>query len=317
MNQISQYTLKALRKLYAIIFSTRTLPLPECIQDVDTAATIIREKLMSNEPCMISRFGAFEINILVTYLSIKKEHHSVWKYIKGEELEWWWNMNHIHKHVKAFPQTEEKIEQFCKLMLGDIPLVDVLGSWLSDECYFEKDMKHSSKIDFELLNPYFSKIPWTKALENKKVLVVHPFTQSIEKQYQKRELIFKNQQILPEFELKTVKAVIGLGMNNSFTDWFEALDYMREEIDKVDFDVCLLGCGAYGFPLAAHIKRSGRKAVHMGGSLQLLFGLRGKRWEDSSYNEQYIYSTLMNKHWIRPNVNEIPIHVKIEGGCYW
>ena len=27
-----------------------------------------------------------------------------------------------------------------------------------------------------------------------------------------------------------------------------------------------LGCGAYGFPLAAHVKRMGKKAIHMGGS---------------------------------------------------
>ena len=317
MNQVSQYTLKALHKLYAKVFSTKTLPRPECIQDADMASAIIREKLTSDEPCMITRFGAFEINILINYLSIIKGHHSVWKYIKGEELGWWWNLNHLHKHAGAFPQTVEKIEQFCKLVTRDIPLVDVLGSWLPEEYYFEKELKNSAKIDFELLNPYFSKIPWTKILENKKVLVVHPFTESIEKQYQKRELLFENKQILPKFELKTIKAVFGLGINNSFTDWFEALDYMREEIDKVNFDICLLGCGAYGFPLAAHIKRSGRKAVHMGGNLQLLFGLRGKRWEDSNYDKQYVYSTLMNQHWIRANANEIPKQVKIEGGCYW
>lgn len=47
-------------------------------------------------------------------------------------------------------------------------------------------------------------------------------------------------------------------------------------MDKVEYDVCLIGCGAYGFPLAAHAKRTGHKAIHLGGSLQLLFGIAGK-----------------------------------------
>lgn len=49
---------------------------------------------------------------------------------------------------------------------------------------------------------------------------------------------------------------------------------MKDEIDKRDYDIALIGCGAYGFPLAAHIKRSGKKAVHLGGALQLLFGIK-------------------------------------------
>lgn len=49
---------------------------------------------------------------------------------------------------------------------------------------------------------------------------------------------------------------------------------MKDEIDKQDYDIALIGCGAYGFPLAAHIKRSGKKAIHLGGALQLLFGIK-------------------------------------------
>lgn len=54
-------------------------------------------------------------------------------------------------------------------------------------------------------------------------------------------------------------------------------------MDAVDYDIVLLGCGAYGFPLAAYAKRRGKQAIHMGGSLQLLFGIKGKRWEDQNY----------------------------------
>lgn len=75
----------------------------------------------------------------------------------------------------------------------------------------------------------------------------------------------------------TLEAVQSLGgSNNKFQSWFEALQWMEDEMDKTDYDICLIGCGAYGFPLAAHAKRKGKKAVHLGGALQLLFGIKGK-----------------------------------------
>ena len=86
---------------------------------------------------------------------------------------------------------------------------------------------------------------------------------------------------------------------------------LEKEISKIEFDIAILGCGAYGFPLAAYIKRKGKKAVHLGGSTQLLFGIFGKRWETSHFS-------LINKYWVRPAEDERPKNYKsIEDGCYW
>ena len=161
--------------------------------------------------------------------------------------------------------------------------------------------------------------PWTAALSGKKVLVIHPFTTSIEKQYEKnRTKIFRDLQIedmLPKFELITLKAVQSMGNSVvGFQDWFVALNYMVEECRKIDFDVALIGCGAYGFPLAAEIKRMGRIAIHLGGVTQLLFGIRGKRWD--GYGG--VYKKMMNEYWVRPSVEEkIKDCDKIENACYW
>lgn len=191
--------------------------------------------------------------------------------------------------------------------------IDILASWLLDENKFEKELSHVYKIWLEYLNPYWSKEPWSRALKGKKVLVVHPFVDSIQKQYQRKTLLHKHPDTLPNFELKTIKAVQSIGgkCNEGFRDWFEALEYMKAEIDKTDYDICILGCGAYGFPLAAHVKRMGKKAIHMGGATQMLFGIRGKRWEEE-------YGEFMNEHWIRPSKEETPeVAIKIENGCYW
>ena len=87
--------------------------------------------------------------------------------------------------------------------------------------------------------------------------MIHPFAELIEAQYARRSDLFDNKDVLPDFELRTVKAVQSLGGDNQgFKDWFDALEWMKREIGKADFDICLIGCGAYGFPLAAHVKKN-------------------------------------------------------------
>ena len=113
------------------------------------------------------------------------------------------------------------------------------------------------------------------------------------------------------------------GVNNGFETWFDALKWMEDEIDKKDYDICIIGCGAYGFNLAAHVKRSGKKAIHMGGVTQMLFGIKGRRWENPNYivtdkEKPFTYLHLFNEYWIRPTLEYQPLNaMKVENGCYW
>ncbi|MDO7138868.1 hypothetical protein [Algibacter lectus] len=325
MAKVSIYVLKALRKTYQKLW-TRTEKKPICEQVPDKASQLIYSALTSNKPCMISRFGGFELSTVVNYLGVKNDNKRALNYIKGNEPDWWWNnslIKSMHTNAGFFPPKVEKIEQFCELMLQDIPQVDILGSWLNTENYIENRL-NANKIHLRLLEPFWSKSPWTSALKGKKVLIVHPFVETIEEQYKKRDLLFEKD-ILPDFEIKSLKAVQSIATNDSpFKDWFEALAFMKNEIDKTDYDICLIGAGAYGFPLAAHVKRSGKKAIHMGGSLQLLFGIKGKRWEDPIYGVKEwgiptgSYSSLMNEHWVRPGDHLKPKNAQqVEGACYW
>ena len=123
-----------------------------------------------------------------------------------------------------------------------------------------------------------------------------------------------NKDVLPKFELITIKAIQSLsGENKNFRHWFEALDYMKNEINNKEFDIALIGCGAYGLPLAAHVKRIGKIGIHMGGCLQILFGIKGKRWDNHK-----IISNLYNVNWVRPSEEDKPLsYKKVEDGCYW
>lgn len=318
--------IKLLKKLRRRYIERHDLPQPRPLNkemDPDIISSHIREKLLSPEPCMLSRFGAVVIGCVVNYLGIYHQKRKIIKYIKGEAFPWWWEeetMYPMRNNAGFFSATPELLKRFSEMMIEDMPLIDILASWRFEEEYFSKELQNAYKIDFEPYNPFWSDVPWTAALENKKVLVVHPFAETIQKQYLRKELIHKDPRVLPTFDLQTIKAIqtIGNQGDGRFETWFDALEFMKSEIDKRDYDVCLLGCGAYGMPLAAHVKRSGKKAVHLGGSLQLLFGIRGARWENSNYNATYNYSKLMNEFWVKPSATETPSKAQqVEEGCYW
>lgn len=230
-----------------------------------------------------------------------------------------WNKR-IRQHMSDwsgfFPLTDEALTRFTRLMEQDARCLDVLGSWLAEEVKIRALFAQASIIPIDIiLFPYLQDEPWTQALAGKKVLVIHPFEDSIKKQYPKRHLLFDGKTVFPDCELMTIKAVQSLrGETNQFVSWFDALAWMCQQVDRLDFDVALIGAGAYGFAIAAHIKRSGRKAVHVGGGLQLFFGIMGKRWENDANLKPFI-----NEHWVRPNEAETPRDLKTleSGGCYW
>ncbi len=322
MHPIQKNLLKLLRRAYGVVNPTapnthRNWMLFSVKQ---YASDLISEALLSPSPMMVSRFGSTEMTCLVNYLGVHnpEKHKNSVSFIKGRSPAWWWEPRSISQMCVFsgfFPRDEQKIIQFCELMIEDIRQIDILGSWLVAEQMFSDQLNSAKRVVLEDLEPFFCERPWTWALKGMKVLVVHPFAGAIESQYKRRELLFGNG-LLPEFELQTIKAVQSLaGEETPFKDWFEALDHMKLEIEAKDFDVCIIGCGAYGMPLAAHVKRMGKKAVHLAGVTQLLFGIIGNRWENYLV---YPYKNLENEHWIRAGANERPknAHV-VEGACYW
>lgn len=321
MNTASVIALKALKRAHSKVFG-QTLPgRPDCIRDPELASGRILALLGGNQPAMIARFGSTELSCLANYLGVKHGGKAWLGYIQGKSQPWWWNRSIIEQMQcwsGVFPANVQTAERFCELMLQDIPEVDLLGSWLPEEKLVDGVLEGAVKVDLELLNPYFSRIPWTRALEGKRVLVIHPFVSTMKAQYTRRELLFKDN-LLPAFDLVTIKAVQSIaGEQTEFPDWFTALEHMKSEMDRLEYDICLIGCGAYGFPLAAHAKRRGKVGFHLGGSLQLLFGIRGKRWENASYNPDFDFSRLMNAYWVKPSEEERPKAAdKVEGACYW
>lgn len=279
--------------------------------------------LASGKPCMISKFGTIELSVLQQFRSTKQipsfnDYVEFVKCIKPGLQHLNNNcLNGLCSNAGFFPNHVELVEDFYNIYVDAMKQIDVLGSYIYGEKDFSAELKSAKKVNIEgYYYPFFFKNPWTKLLYGKKVLVVSPFDKEILTQYDNRKLIWgdKVEEILPDCNLVVYKSVQSmLGIKTEFKSWFEALSKMKEDISKIDFDVALIGCGAYGMPLAAYVKELGKQAIHLAGCTQVLFGIRGKRWDDLDSVNRYI-----NSYWIRPYADSIPEEAKkIENGCYW
>lgn len=264
----------------------------------------LKQAIMSQLPFVAIRFGATELSCLNNYEKIQLG----WRHQYKPSVKY-----SMKNNGGFFPTTDDNLNYYCLQYLKELPKTDILGiSGIHMEDYFFRKYIPSAKIiQYNSFEPLMG--DWTEALKGKRVLVISPFAKLIESQYAQREQIINNRKVLPDFELITIEAVQTLGdaYDERFHNWFEALDYLKVEIVKHDFDVALVGAGAYGTHLCWFIKSIGRQAIQTGGATQLLFGIMGKRWEKRSHVTRYVTSS-----WTRPAMKPKGAD-KVEKGCYW
>lgn len=283
---------------------------------------MIGQAILTGEPFWAGRFGDTELKMVYQTLLYRMHPEK-----DGREAA----LKQLCTNAGFFPYDMNLGEKFVDLMLEICGHIDLLGEWrryMEDYIYvkYQPNTKLTQLLHLEPWNmyqyPHSNIKPWSSALKGKKVLLVHPFEESIKAQYKNRrkhifERIFDAEEILPEFELITLKAVqtIAGERDNRFQTWFEALAWMTDQCRQIDFDVAIIGCGAYGFPLAAEIKRMGKVAIHLGGATQLMFGILGHRWEDE-YSD--FCRDVVNEYWVRPQASEkVSGANQVEGACYW
>lgn len=81
--------IKLLKKLRRRYIERHDLPQPRPLNkemDPDIISSHIREKLLSPEPCMLSRFGAVEIGCVVNYLGIYHQKEKLSNTSKGRHF---------------------------------------------------------------------------------------------------------------------------------------------------------------------------------------------------------------------------------------
>ncbi len=273
--------------------------------DKSEANRRIIEKISSGVPLMTARFGNTEAAICIEYLK---------GYYSEKWLKWLYSTSGFFSQDKILISD---VDRYVNLTL------EALKSCDFNCCRFEReaglinvfgDLDIYSNIDwYDLYSDFDEKNVWLSALEGKKVLIVSSAADTICYQYNKKEQLFNGANILPNMELiKYIPPQTQLGNTQNFKDWFESFDKMCEAIRSIDFDIALISAGAYGYPLAAEIKRMGKQAIELCSGIYPIFGIKVKT--------QAIIrkvSSMYNSHWIFPIEKKPNNYMQIEKGSYW
>jgi hypothetical protein len=274
----------------------------------------IASAIRADEPFMVGRPGGVE-SLAVAYAL----RHRLSTHNRGE-----WTAK-LRKDLALGPgvvsRSDEELDRFALQYLSAASTSDVLvvGRFAPHVIRImplvEREDLHIA--DFVALEPYtairFGVSSWTAALAGKRVLIIHPFERSIREQYDRRESIRGVADILPAFDLQVVRPPVTFAGQDSARTWQEDLASLTADIAKQSFDVAIVGAGGYGLPAAAFIRGMGKPVVHLAGATQLIFGIRGARWDDDPAYRDFIDAT-----WIRPHASERPENADlVESGCYW
>ena len=135
---------------------------------------------------MIGRFGSTEIKAVLYPKMPAIMRRKYYERISG-------NMDVLSGF---FPSNDSTLREFSKLMYNDMQLLDLIGSWRIEELFLRKQYKSAGTIELQSLEPYFLANPWTEALKGKKVLVIHPFSETIQQQYKIREKLFTDDRVV-------------------------------------------------------------------------------------------------------------------------
>ena len=233
---------------------------------------------------------------------------------------WSWQRpaRRLMNNAGFFPVEKGAFDRWQVTMRGAITAADFLCAWQTDpflRIYEERLIRELAPMSRNFLLESLGR-PLVPALLPFRWLVVSPFAASIHRQLKNLRAIHDPLRKVngdwsgPAQSCELVRCPFQSHLEPSpYRSWEEGLDRLSEEVSRKQFEVALIGAGAWSLPLAARIKQTGRSAIHFGGETQLLFGIKGKRWENYG---------IYNDAWISADPSEMPAHRdRVEQGCYW
>lgn len=304
----------------------------------------IKQALDTKQPIVIGKIGTNELLLIYCYHLITQGRMQWFPPDVLAEME---------NGAGLYPLDKATIETFIRVYLDSLRALDVFASWNDRFIDFEEALyssyiskynsvssksEKSKKSDggivelTSLESFYTSREHWWQTLfRGKCILVISPFVDSIQRQLEPGQrarvwtgrwvgfwpddINFKFIRFEHPWSLlsKEEQEQLPLATSRCFAD---KLKRFEKEIAEIgDFDIALIGAGCYSLPLCAYIKNTKQRiAFHLGGGLQMMFGVYGARWNTSSS----IFKEYVNDVWIRPSGNEIPSgYKKQEGGAYF
>jgi hypothetical protein len=286
------------------------------ILDATAGNSLLLKRLSAGEPTAAGKIGDTELEVIIKFDRYRDDFAGFFRSITAEGHE----LDLLHLNCGVFPKEQDVLVRWAQVYLQALSRLDILGVWFNkeEEKIVTRHAPGATLTRIRAFEPYYHAFPWTQGLAGRRVAVVSPFEHSIVSQRKAHtggELFPERPTVLPDFELTVIPSPFSAALVHPVhSDWHEALSDIKQRLSAVQFDVCLVGAGAYSLPICSFVRHElMRSAIHLGGPLQILFGIRGRRWDDHP-----VISRLFNENWIRPSPNETPKgNWKNDGGAYW
>ena len=302
--------------------------MPPSQREIDAGAKEICRVFEGSNPFFIGRNGSTEMELL-TYWLYRRETGVAWP----SDL-----LKRLERYSGIWPATSESIDAWVKAYTESLRELDGLAAgWYAPHasCEFrvlEEFAPDAFRTPLRSLEPYYVDAPlrWSQHLKGKRVAVISSFADSIYQQVinlksfpdtiwssikDPDSLLPNTIVILPVRSYFPPMISLGdhTGWPSSVDGWEEAANSLFQQTKALKPDIVLIGCGALGMIVGAKLKRAGISSILLGGAIQVLFGIKGRRWENHD-----IIRTFWNQYWIWPSYGEMPTGAGyIEGACYW
>jgi hypothetical protein len=282
----------------------------------DTAVNLIS----GGAPLFLGRVGGSDTDAVVDYLAARNEGTAdAFQHVTDRHLARVMKFNGFYdldrspektfRYLHLLLECYEQCPRFALVgrQLLNMYFPDNLNPAFRDETLQDADRfvrlidgivnRHNQVICFPY--PFYEKLVFDRltlfrafstTLPGKRVLVVSPFSESIEANFGNRAAFFRDYEY-PEFDLLTLATPITYSdLPKEYyphSDWFETTAALKGELRKIEFDIALLACGSYAVPLGLFIEQElRRQAIYVGGVLQLFFGIMGRRYDNPFFLDQ-------------------------------
>ncbi len=284
----------------------------------DLIYSTIMAAIINNTGALIGRHGTIELTMVL--LMTQNPKNIDW--MKAATLE---------LNAGIFPLEEDAIKQWFHEYVRATMAADVMAAgWYAplaraEWIYLDQIAPKAKRIPLRSIEPYYTAPHnhWTSVLAGNRVTVVSSFVESMKEQLEFKDKVWPtaHETLLPSsatwsFVRSYYSPILAKGKCEwpaPIKSWSEAVVALEKEVLDTKPRIVLLGCGGLAMPLAKQLKEKGIIVIVMGGAIQLLFGIKGRRWEQHPQISQ-----LFNDDWILPSPSEIPNGAsQVEGGCYW
>lgn len=287
----------------------------------------IANTVRGTSPFFIGRNGSTEQEALHFWFSNRK-YGTPWPYALAKNL---------HLGAGVWPPSEESFDAWAKEYMETLGLLDgIAAGWYRPFAEMESSLldyaaPNAFRTPLRSLEPYYAitNHRWTRHLSGKKVAVVSSFAETIGNQVASSErmnsiwsTLKDPETILPSsttwIPIRTYfPSLISMGDSTEWpigiTGWDSAANHVVEAVKASGASIAIVGCGGLGMIIGGRLRKAGISVIVMGGAIQVLFGIKGRRWEKHD-----VISKFWGPSWVWPSASETPRgSFQIEGACYW